>query len=149
VRPQPIWLAWLPTAAWVAAVLLFSSDLFAAQETGRIVRWVVNALFGPVSRETMESIHLAVRKSAHLFNYAALSVLAYRASRASNPHISPLRWHMAGIGICLLVASLDEWMQSYSRVRTGTPWDVLIDMSGAFAAQIVLALYFTRRRVRA
>jgi VanZ family protein len=42
-----------------------------------------------------------------------------------------------------LVASLDEWHQSYLPSRTGTPWDVLLDSCAAIAAQI-LVFFWTK-----
>jgi len=49
----------------------------------------------------------------------------------------------------LLVASLDEWHQSYNPLRTGTPKDVLLDTCAGIVAQILVFLFirmFLNRR---
>jgi VanZ family protein len=40
-----------------------------------------------------------------------------------------------------MVASCDEWHQSYLPNRTGTPWDVLLDCCGALTLQLIVYLY--------
>jgi VanZ family protein len=37
-----------------------------------------------------------------------------------------------------LVASCDEWHQSYLPNRTGSPWDVLLDCCGALTLQLIV-----------
>jgi VanZ family protein len=37
-----------------------------------------------------------------------------------------------------VVASLDEWHQSFNPLRTGTPKDVVLDTCAAIAAQILV-----------
>jgi VanZ family protein len=40
-----------------------------------------------------------------------------------------------------LVASLDELHQSYLPNRTGSPWDVLLDCTGALTLQLIVYIY--------
>jgi VanZ family protein len=47
-----------------------------------------------------------------------------------------------------LVATMDEWHQSYIPSRTGTPWDVLLDSTAGFAA-LVLAYLALRKKAPA
>jgi VanZ family protein len=44
-----------------------------------------------------------------------------------------------------MVASLDEWHQSYIPSRTGTYKDVLLDSSAALIAQIAILVFFFLR----
>jgi VanZ family protein len=72
--------------------------------------------------------------------------LLFRAWRETLSSLEDLKWTfrwatLAVLGTAL-VASLDEWHQSYLPSRTGTPWDVLLDTSAAIAAQILLSLYY-------
>jgi VanZ family protein len=46
----------------------------------------------------------------------------------------------------VLVASLDEWHQSFIPSRTGTPRDVVLDTCAGIAAQILLLLIYARSR---
>jgi VanZ family protein len=45
------------------------------------------------------------------------------------------------LGTCL-VASLDEWHQSYLPTRTGTVRDVILDTCAGIATQLALFLYY-------
>ena len=45
-----------------------------------------------------------------------------------------------------LVASLDEWHQSYLPSRTGTWHDVVLDSTAALIAQILLYIFLRSRR---
>lgn len=67
-------------------------------------------------------LHVAIRKLGHIVAYAILGALAWRADRRMT----------VAIAIALLVAVTDEWHQSMSASRTGTPWDVLLDVVGAW-----------------
>jgi len=40
-----------------------------------------------------------------------------------------------------MVASFDEWHQSFLPNRTGTPVDVLLDCSGAIVLQLVMYVF--------
>lgn len=111
---------WLPVAVWAAIILLASNDsLSSASTSGWFHRTFGFSLgYWP---------HAIIRKSGHLFEYAVLALLAFRASRK--------------LGIAVLVAFLvavaDETKQSLMTVtRTGSPWDVLLDTCGAFLATI-------------
>jgi len=40
-----------------------------------------------------------------------------------------------------LVASCDEWHQTFLPNRTGTPWDVVLDCTGAIVLQLLVYIY--------
>jgi VanZ family protein len=40
-----------------------------------------------------------------------------------------------------LIASCDEWHQTFLPNRTGTPWDVLLDCCGAVTLELLLYLF--------
>jgi VanZ family protein len=40
-----------------------------------------------------------------------------------------------------LVASCDEWHQTFLPNRTGTPWDVLLDCTGAIILQLIVYVF--------
>jgi VanZ family protein len=139
--------AWLALAAWTALVLTLSSDAFGASGTSRILVPLLRAILPFASEEALALVHGAIRKSAHVIEYAVLGGLALRAFvRAAG---RPLR--AAGYGAALLafayglaVATADEARQSASRARTGARSDVLLDTAGAAAG--IAALDFVARR---
>ncbi len=53
-----------------------------------------------------------------------------------------LRWATIAILGTALVASLDEWHQSFIPSRTGTWQDVVLDTCAGFAAQIIIFLWW-------
>lgn len=115
---------WLPVILWTALILSASTDLFSASQTSRLAL----RLFGD---SVPEIVHFLVRKAAHIFEYSVLAYLAWRAHRTMTV---PLLTALA-------VSSADEWLQSRTVARTGTVWDVVLDVCSAF---IVLALLKSR-----
>jgi VanZ family protein len=111
---------WLPVVIWAAIILSASNDSFSADETGGLLE----RLFG---REMPHAVNVAVRKAGHLLAYGILGALAFRANRRL----------AVAFGVVLLVAVIDESNQGMTRLRTGSAWDVLLDLAGAALAIIV------------
>ena len=84
---------------------------------------------------------VALRKLAHVTEYAILTALWWRALRGLGMRF-PLA---AAIAISIGYAATDEFHQTYVDGRHGTPVDVLIDCAGIAAA----AAAITFRRLRA
>ena len=143
-RPgREIALAWLCVVVWIAAVQAFASDSFSANETSRFIGPLLRWLFPDADAESIASVHLAIRKSAHLVEYAILALLALRAFRVSLDR--PLAWlAAASLVLALVVAVVDESRQAAAANRTGALSDVALDMGGAVSA---LALARAVRRL--
>jgi VanZ family protein len=147
--PNPTWyvlLYWLPTVLWLGVLASFSTDTFSAEHTGRILWKLVHFLYGNISLVAFEHLHFLVRKSAHLFSYGLLSGFAFFTWRATFPEArrwSP-KWCVLALLLTLLAGSMDEFHQSFVASRTSTPWDVVIDMTGAVVFQTVIALVLLR-----
>ncbi len=56
-----------------------------------------------------------------------------------------LRWATIAFFMSALVASLDEWHQSFLPSRTGVFRDVVLDSCGALTAQVLIFLFLTWR----
>jgi VanZ family protein len=122
---------------WIAAIQAFASDSFSANETSRFIGPLLHWLFPASDAESIAAVHLAIRKSAHLVEYAILSLLALRAFRMSFDR--PLAWlAAASLVLALIVAVVDESRQAAAANRTGALSDVALDMGGA-ASALVLA----------
>jgi VanZ family protein len=52
-----------------------------------------------------------------------------------------MRWGTVSFLMTTLVASLDEWHQTFLPSRTGTVRDVILDSSAALIAQVVLFVW--------
>ena len=107
---------WLPVVVWAGLILSAANDTFSAGNTGGLLQ----RIFG----EVPYVLHVLLRKGTHVVVYAILGALTWRADR---------RWTVV-MGIALAVASTDEWMQSRAVNRSGTPWDVGLDLLGAALA---------------
>ncbi len=123
---------WVPAVVWSAALLWMSGSAGSPGLTARILEWIVP----PVSPQ-FEPVHFLLRKTGHLLAYGLLGVLDFRAVRGARGGWTP-RWSIAAVVLATLIAALDEWHQSMVPVRTGTPWDVMIDCAGAVLAQLGL-----------
>jgi VanZ family protein len=144
---REVWKAWLPALVWLGLIVIESTARLSAENTGRILYPLLHFLFGmdPVQFLTW---HVVIRKTGHVVGYAVLSLLLFRAWRATLSVPGHPRWSIAWARVALamtaLVASLDEWHQSFLPSRTGTIRDVLLDTAAGLGAQIMLFFWMSR-----
>ena len=145
----PPWLlAWLPAILWSALIFVLSTDTFSAAHTGPVLELILRWLIPSVSDDTVDAIHFLIRKSAHFTEYFIFYLLLYRGIRAGREgwHWS---WAFASWFIAAVYSCLDEIHQSFVASRTASPWDSLLDSTGALVALLVLfAFYQLFRRPR-
>jgi len=101
--------------------------------TGAVLHAILPSWIAP---ELFDTVHFAVRKSAHFLEYAIFGLLLFRAIRGDRGGWS-WRWALGAIVIAGLYAMTDEWHQSFVPTRTPSVWDVLIDTTGATVAQVL------------
>ncbi|MGB7583883.1 MAG: VanZ family protein, partial [Terriglobales bacterium] len=94
--------------------------------------------------------HHYIRKTGHFVGYFILSVLLFRAWKATLrlPQPWALRWAGIAFFMSAVVASLDEWHQSFEPLRTALVSDVVLDSTAALIAQIVIFLYLRGRAAK-
>lgn len=134
---------WLPLLVWMIVIFGASTDLGATKNTSRFIGPVLHWLFPNIADESVERVQTVVRKSSHAIEYAILGLLFWRARRKSFSNSSAAwQWRDAGIAIvfCAFYAATDEFHQTFVAGRQGSPWDVLLDISGAVAGMILLWL---------
>jgi VanZ family protein len=145
VRPQSamggLLKYWAPPIIWMSIIFLFSTDAFSGDNTGSLLWTVVSFIYPGVTQELFDSIHFYVRKAGHFTEYAILALLLFRAFRSGARERWRLRWALSSLLIAFLYASLDEFHQTFTRRRTGSVYDSLIDTSGAATALVLLWLY--------
>ncbi len=143
LRSRNFWWYWLPPLAWCAVVLTLSGDLGSAQNTLGILKWLVSWL--PLSPAQFDLIHYYVRKCVgHFANYGFLYFLWFRAF-AVNLYCRPKRAVLYSLALCLGLALADEGRQSLFVSRGSSLWDVSLDMAGAVAAALLIAIVWTFR----
>lgn len=131
--------AWLIVALWAAVVWGLGGDAFSAGQTSRILQPLIEWLFPNLSTADVYRLLYAIRKAAHVAEYALLAVLILRALL-----LGARRSLVSGLGVTLALitamAMADEHRQSQSAVRGGSGWDVLLDVTGGILAIALLLL---------
>jgi VanZ family protein len=140
---QPVgWLKlWLPAIVWAGMISWASTDAFSGNHTSLFVLPALHWLFPHASAETLDRLHFFIRKAAHFTEYSVLSFLLLRALRGAQRGWR-LRWAIEALVIAAGYSVLDEFHQSFVPSRSASPWDSLLDTSGAATAQMVLWLWF-------
>jgi VanZ family protein len=132
---------WVPVIAWVLLILVMSGDLMSAEHTSRFFVPFLLWIAPGISAESIVSLQLALRKAAHLAEYAILALLLCRALfRGTNLQWTRPALFASAWMTCVLVAMGDEFRQSFVDSRGASPWDVMIDSAGAMLALAVCAL---------
>jgi VanZ family protein len=135
---------WLPAIVWAILISWASTDLFSASHTSKYIIPVLHWLFPRASAETLDWLHSLIRKSAHLTEYFVFSFLLLRAIRGKHRGWHT-RWAISALAIVAGFSALDEFHQSFVPSRTASPWDSLLDTSGAAIAQALVWLWFRVR----
>jgi len=130
-------------------IAIESTQYLSSAYTGRILYPILHFLLG-LDRDRFMIWHHYIRKTGHFVGYFILSVLLFRAWRATLafPSLWAARWAGIALFMSAFVASLDEWHQSYIPSRTGAVSDVILDSTAALVAQIVIFLFLNARKSR-
>ena len=131
---------WLPVILWVGVIFWMSSDTFSSSNTSRIIEPILRYLRPHISKAHVQLIQGIIRKLAHVSIYFVLSSLLFRAFRSGSKDFKTLRWILYSMITTALVASLDEYHQSFVVSRTASIIDVGIDTLGGFMAQYAILL---------
>src|SRR5205085_1333895 len=122
--------AWIAAILWLIVIAIESSAWLSAHNTSRILYPLLHYLFG-IDHLHFEHIHFYIRKGGHVFGYGLLSILLFRAWRETLPVAGRAGWMSRWAGLAIVgtavVASLDEWHQSFIPGRTGVWQDVVLD----------------------
>ena len=115
--------------------------------TSRFIRPLLEFLFPNSPEEILNIYHGYIRKLAHVTEYAMLAFWASRAFSTSKlKFLHRFRFLWAFV-LVFLIASIDETNQSYIASRTGSIYDVLLDVSGG-TAMILLFQSVSKYRSR-
>jgi VanZ family protein len=138
----PGWLrAWWPAILWSVVIFFASTDTFSATHTGWILRPIFQWLFPNITEDQFDFLHYLTRKSAHLTEYFVFYLLLFRGMRGDRKGWY-WTWAFGAWFIAAAYSALDEIHQSFVASRTASPWDSLLDSTGALLAFIVGYLFF-------
>ncbi len=141
-RDARFWVsAWLPGLLGILMIVLESTEWFGADHTSGPLRIVYQAIFGEVSNAEWSEIHHYLRKSGHFIGYGLIGLAWLRAWWMTLPHSRFVPDALLAMAGTALIASADEFHQSFLHNRTSSPWDVLIDCSGALVLQLMVYIF--------
>ncbi len=134
---------WLPVLASTMIFAVESTPYFGGDRTSAPLQRVVEAIFGYDVCVHWDLIHFFIRKTGHFMGYGMFSAVCFRAfwitlRGAASRLVRQLRAHGLAILATFLVASADEFHQSFLPNRTGCFSDVLLDTCGGMALGLVL-----------
>ena len=140
---------WIAAGLWLGIIITESSKIGGSNNTSRVFFPIFHFLFG-MDAAHFQPWHFFIRKTGHFVGYFVMSLLFFRAWRATllRPNIA-WAFHWAGIAWILttFVASIDEWHQAYVPGRGSSLHDVLLDSSAALAAQVII-WYWSHNRIK-
>jgi len=141
---------WLPLLIWLGVIFVGSTDLMSAEHTSRFIVPILLWLKPGMAPETIRSILFAMRKCAHVSEYAILALLLWRALR-SGLAIGGKMLILVGAVLlgCAVFAASDEFHQSFVKSRTPSVRDVLLDIAGAFIGLLIGASFARRHPKKA
>ena len=127
---------WLPPLVWMAAIMWFSGNDFSAENTGSVLKPVLQWLLPRLTAPQIAAIHGLIRKSAHVTEYAVLAALWFVAL-ARERRLTPRRAAWLAFLVAVGWAFLDELHQATEPSRTASAMDVAIDATGALVASTI------------
>ena len=146
-RSRWFWVyVWFPVLLGIIMIAIESEEFMGADFTSRPLRWLYETLFGHVSNARWDLIHHYIRKSGHFLGYGFIGLAWLRAWWFTLPRSRFFHDALLALLGTALIASCDEWHQTYLPNRTGTPWDVLLDCTGAITLQLIVYVFMRTLR---
>jgi VanZ family protein len=139
--------SWIAAVLWLGLIMAESTNYGSAENTGRLLYPLLHFLLG-VNQDHFPVWQFFIRKTGHFVGYFTLGLLLFRSWRATFPFPGAnwtIQWAGISFFMTALVASLDEWHQTYLPKRTGALHDVLLDSTAALLAQILLFIVLRSR----
>jgi VanZ family protein len=136
--------AWWPALLWAALIFTMSMDAFSAQHTASFLEPILRWFYPSMTHGQFHLIHHYIRKSAHFTEYFVFCLLLYRGIRGGRIGWR-WTWGLTALFIAAGYSILDEIHQAFVASRQSSPFDSLIDSTGAFVAFTVLWLWFRGR----
>jgi VanZ family protein len=145
LRLQAQMRTWLPVLAFAMIFAVESTSYFGADRTSAPLQRVVEAIFGYDVCVHWNFIHHLIRKTGHFMGYGIFSLICFRGFWITFQCVAfrllrQLRAYGMAILATFLVASADEFHQSFLPNRSGQFSDVLLDCCGAAALCLMLFL---------
>ena len=122
-------------------IVVESTEFMGADRTSGPLRALYQAIFGIVTDAQWDVIHHYIRKSGHFVGYGLIGLAWLRAWWMTLPLSRFLPDAFLALLGTALIASADEYHQSFLPNRTSSVWDVLLDCCGAVTLQLLVYVY--------
>jgi VanZ family protein len=146
---------WGPVAVAIAIICVESTNALSSKNTSSWLRPVIEHWFGSIRDAAWDSFHHFLRKTGHFVGYGTVGFTFLRAWLHTLDRRGPtglLAWRVESSILAIfstaIVASCDEFHQTFLPDRTGTPVDVLLDTTGACALCLLVWLICWSRRTQ-
>ena len=137
---------WIPPLVWLAVISFFSTDLFSSEHTGRVLRSL--HLLRLLSQLEFDRIHFLIRETAHLTEYAVLSLLFFRSWCCSSGKQLKTSWKWTwaacSVLMSMMMALIDEFHQTFVSSRSSSFRDVALDTMGALFSIVLIRMYVSK-----
>lgn len=127
----------LLATAWAVAIHKLSGDGLSSGNTSQFIYPAFKWVRPQASEDTLHSMHVLIRKLGHLSEYGLLALLIWGAFAAHEQRYQP-RWLVYTLLLVALCASSDEFRQSFTRMRVGSVYDILLDIAGGAIALLII-----------
>ncbi len=134
-----------PLFLWAGLILFLSTGQGAISNTSRFIRPLLEFLFPNSPEEILLTYHNYIRKLAHATEYAGLAFFAARAFSSSSVSVLRKFWFIFSLLVVILTALTDEYNQSFNSARTGSIYDVWLDVAGGSFMLIVFGVWRMRK----
>ena len=151
--------AWWPALVWICLIAGESTDKLSSDNTGALLYKVISRIFPDINLHDVLVLNFLLRKTGHVIGYGILSLLLLRGWRRTLAR-ARATFGRSTVGLVTfgrtatlawlgtaLIASMDEWHQSFIPSRTGTPRDVLLDSTAGLVFLLVAYFWLRRNRV--
>lgn len=150
MKQKKMFILWVVLSC-LAAVFIFSQSLPSIEESAaQSGKWMVllRRLLDPSGRIDEHTFHTAIRKAAHLIEFAVLG-LCVGASAVCGSRLRQRSYLALPVLVTVLVALADEYIQSFTG-RGSQVSDVVLDFAGALIGfgLAALAAWIAARRKR-
>ena len=144
---------WLPPLLAMLVIGFESTDTFSAAHTDGWLRPIVERLTGHLNDGLWANVHHLIRKTGHFCGFGLVCLTFLRAwllTFARRTEWTIAAWRLRSCLFAVLstavIASADEWHQTFLPSRTGRFADVLLDTTGALLTCALVWLVCWRLR---
>jgi VanZ family protein len=131
---------WIPVIVLLGIIFWLSSGTFTSGYTSRFFFPIIHSLIPRLLPRYVSLIHESIRALAHVTEYFFMGILLSRAFYRNSRQIWNLRWSAFIIVLLALLATSDEFYQSFFPSRKASLVGVGLDLIGGFLSQIAMIL---------